>query len=592
MKRLISQKQALPAVVTTCVLALAACASSSKYTVSVAPEVQTIAAYKNNEATIESTINVPAGYLSRRSRLIITPQLVTNDTLLEEFAPIVLDAPIYSSKMKRRKRLDNYTDPYAEYARVTKRSTDTISVPITNHLTLPADIDGNARVIAFVTVNGCGECENADTLVLAEICNPVTLADRPKDGMRLAWIEPEFVIRPKIAEGKGEAKLQFDINKSDIRLDMGRNGEEMEAMEAMLKPVVTDTLATLNSLNIFGMASADGSYTFNTWLARNRAISARDWLVSRLKMTKEQQKVIKTGSRPEGWMPVLAAMIADGHPDTTAVSKIIKTYPGTNDDVQEKQIRRLKCWDDIRRKYLQKDRKVEYSYTYTLRNFTTDSELLAMYEKRPDAFNEEELLRVAALMSDSVEKRNVYKTLMKYFPQSQVAANNLAVFALREGNTDKAQELLATPGKYTPDMLNVLAATYIYKEEYEKAVELLTDIELPQARYNLGLIKARQRKIEEAYTLLQPFNDINSAVLALSTNRNAEAYEIMAKLDDTTPRAEYVRAMAAARLGKKEEALKHIKVAVTDPTLLKRAMSEPDFSPIRQTLDFNDVISE
>lgn len=100
------------------------------------------------------------------------------------------------------------------------------------------------------------------------------------------------------------------------------------------------------------------------------------------------------------------------------------------------------------------------------------------------------------------------------------------------------------------------------------------------------------RKIEEAYTLLRPFNDINSAIMALSMNHNEEAYAIMEKLDNDTPRAEYVRALAAARLGRTEEALPHIKAAAKDAMLRNRAMTEPDFDEIRNTTDFNDAISQ
>ena len=176
----------------------------------------------------------------------------------------------------------------------------------------------------------------------------------------------------------------------------------------------------------------------------------------------------------------------------------------------------------------------------------------------------------------------VYETLVKYFPQSEVAANNLAVFALRDGDADKAKTILAVPGNYSPDMLNALAATYIYKGDYEKAVELLADVDLPEARYNLGLLKARQRKIAEAYELLRPFADVNSAVLALSMNLNDEAYAIMQKSDDHSPRAEYVRALAAARLGHAAEARACIEKAASDPELRARAATEPDFKRIMQ----------
>ena len=567
----------MPALMAACAMMLGGCASQGGDAVSVSPAAQKLSPDSAGRVAVASSIVVPEKYFSKRSRLIISPQLVSDTVFIQEYRPIVLDASIYGKKLNRRKVLEAYADPYAAYAVPFEAEDGVISVPFSQDVSLPDSIDGNARVVAFVSVDGCGTCENADTLLLADISNPVTLAEKPEDALRLTWVEPEFVIRPKIAEGKGEARLQFVINKSDIRLDMGRNRQELADMEQKLRPVITDTLATLNSLNIFGMASADGSYAFNTKLARSRAVSARNWLVSRLSMSLRQQRVIRTGSRPEGWTPVLDAMRADGHPDTAAVKAIIEKYPGTNDDVQERHIRRLKCWPDIRAKYLQKDRKVEYVYTYTLRNFTSDDELLAMYEKRPDAFNEDELLRVAALTADSTAKREVYETLVKYFPQSETAANNLAYFALQDGDEDKARQILAVPESYSPDMLNSLAATYIYKGDYEKAVELLSDVDLPEARYNLGLLKARQRKIAEAYELLRPFADVNSAVMALSMDRNGEAEAIMQKLDDRSPRAQYVRAMIAARAGRAAEAKALVKEASADPQLARRALTEPDF---------------
>ena len=86
--------------------------------------------------------------------------------------------------------------------------------------------------------------------------------------------------------------------------------------------------------------------------------------------------------------------------------------------------------------------QVEYVYTYTLKSFTTDAELLDMYGKRPDAFNEEELLRVSTLKKTPEEKKEVYRTILHYFPQSQVAANNLAVLLLREDKADEAEAVL------------------------------------------------------------------------------------------------------------------------------------------------------
>ena len=120
--------------------------------------------------------------------------------------------------------------------------------------------------------------------------------------------------------------------------------------------------------------------------------------------------------------------------------------------VQERHIRRLACWNDIKEKYLAKDRKVEYTYSYTIRSFTTDTELLDMYGKRPDAFNEQELFKVSTLMRTNEEKIEVYRTLLKYFPRSETAMNNLAVLYLREGREEEARELLRRLPERYPDI--------------------------------------------------------------------------------------------------------------------------------------------
>lgn len=283
-------------------------------------------------------------------------------------------------------------------------------------------------------------------------------------------------------------------------------------------------------------------------------------------------------------------MQADGHPDSLAMKDILTRYTEENDDVQECYIRRLPCWNDIRNKYLQKDRKVEYTYSYTLRSFTTDDELMAMYRTRPDAFNEDELLRVASLAASDSSKAEVYRTLIAYFPQSQVAANNLAVLYLRSGQEAEAIRVLDRLDDYSPATLNTLAASHVYAGDYERAVELLQDVDLPEAHYNLGLLKVRQRKPDEAYRLLKDYRDVNSAIVALSVARNTEAKAIMDEVEDNGPLAAYVRALVAARLRDDTAFYRCLGEACREERLHRRAMDEPDFARYRQEEAFRRIV--
>ena len=557
---------------------LVGCASNRQAgkTVTATPSPCVLTPDSTDRVRMEMLFHVPENYFSRRSRLVITPQLIVNDTVKEEYMPLVLDAPIYNKKINRKKVLDNYIDPLESRAVKTDKASRSFSLPYKETVQLPEGTE-EGRFVAVVSTDGCGECTGIDTIDIAAISNPVTLMEDVKEALQLSWIEPEFVIRPKIMEGKGVANLQFGINKANIDLLMGNNRKELDDMVHTLSPVLKDTLATLNSITIVGMASADGSLAFNTPLARNRAASARQWLVSQLNIRTETQRLISVDSRPEGWEPVLTAMVADGNADAAAVKNILEKYKNENDDVQERHIRRLPCWNEIKNKYLQKDRKVEYVYTYILKSFTSDAELLNMYGKRPDAFNEEELLRVAALADSHDKKKEVYQTIQKYFPGSQIATNNLAVLYLREGKEDKAREVLSALTEHSPEVLNTLAASYVYAHDYEKAIELLQHVELPEARYNLGLLQAKKRRFNTAYELLRPFADVNSAIVALSINKNEDAKTILTPLKDATPLAEYVRSVTAARLQENEQFYLHIGPACEDAKLRKRAVTEPDF---------------
>lgn len=578
---------------TALLILLSGCASSRKTgkTITTTPSSYVVAPDSANQVHLDMIFHIPENYLSKRSRLIITPQLVVDDTVREAYLPLVLNALIYDKKINRKKVLDNYVDPYGGKEIKLGKASRSFDLPYMNTIQLPEGIESGLMVVV-VSLDGCGECSGIDTIDIASISDPVTLMQDVKESLKLSWVEPEFVIRPKVMEGRGVANLKFNINKSGINFSMGNNRQEMEDMVSTLIPILEDSLATLNSITVTGMASADGPFSFNTSLARNRAASAKRWLVNRLNLGSDIQRYIIINSRPEGWAPVLAFMTADGNPDSVAVKNILDKYTEGNDDVQEYFIRHLSCWDNIKTKYLQKERKVEYVYNYTIKSFSDDADLMEMYKKRPDAFNEEELLRVATLVKSLDDKKEVYKTIMNYFPQSQIAANNLAAIYLLEENADEARKVLYLLDDNSPRLLNTLAASYVYSGNYEKAAELLQYVDLSDARYNLGLLKAKNRKFYEAYELLRPFADLNSAIVALSINKNDDAKAILSTLKEENSVVEYARSLIAARLEEDAVFYKHIKKACEDEKLRKRAATEPDFYSYHADVLFQTLINK
>ena len=287
---------------------LAGCASKREVAepVTVTPSPYVLTPGDGNRVDMELTFHVPEQAFTKRSRLVITPQVMVGNRVHEECTPLVLDAPVYDKKNRRRQTLEGYEDPYAAQAVRVEDVKEARDVAYRETVVLPAGTD-TARVVAVVSTDGCGECTGIDTIEVASVARPA---------LYVGWMEPEFTVRPKVVDGKGEAHLQFGINKYDINLDLGNNRSELEAMTQALAPVLKDTLATVNRFTISGMASADGSLSFNTTLARNRANAAKEYIASRLGLEDGQADRIRIDSRPEGWQPVLDAMVKDGNPDS------------------------------------------------------------------------------------------------------------------------------------------------------------------------------------------------------------------------------------------------------------------------------------
>ena len=81
--------------------------------ISVTPVPYVLAPDSANRVRMDLCFHVPEDYLSKRSRLVITPQLVVEDTVRDEYLPLVVDASIYGKKKERMEKLSGYTDPYA-----------------------------------------------------------------------------------------------------------------------------------------------------------------------------------------------------------------------------------------------------------------------------------------------------------------------------------------------------------------------------------------------------------------------------------------------------------------------------------------------
>ncbi len=137
---------------------LVGCASSKRNNVvSVSPSPYVLTPDGSNRVRLDMSFHVPEHYMTRRSRLIITPQLMADDSVKEEYMPVVLDAPIYSKKKERLEKLTDYSDPYGDRAQKADKVSRSFDIPYTDTIQLPDGTD-EGRIRAVISVDGCGDC--------------------------------------------------------------------------------------------------------------------------------------------------------------------------------------------------------------------------------------------------------------------------------------------------------------------------------------------------------------------------------------------------------------------------------------------------
>lgn len=99
--------------------------------------------------------------------------------------------------------------------------------------------------------------------------------------------------------------------------------------------------------------------------------------------------------------------------------------------------------------------------------------------------------------------------------------------------------------------------------------------------YMAGVAAIRDLDYRRAVALLQPYSDYNSALACLSAGYEDAAVEILSGLSERSAKAEYLAAVALARLDREKEAEQHyFRSIAMDPALRFRANLDPELSQL------------
>lgn len=281
------------------------------------------------------------------------------------------------------------------------------------------------------------------------------------------WITPQAEAR-KIRELRGQAYIDFPVNKTVIYPEYRRNTVELAKIRATIDSVHQDPDITITALSIKGYASPEGPWNNNVRLAKGRTAALKTYVEELYHFEKD---FIKTDFDPEDWgglrnyveksnianrEGILGIIDSSLEPDAKG-ARIKSTYP------QQYAFLLAEVYPALRHS--------DYRIEYNIRSFSDVNEILELVKTRPQKLSLQEFFLAAKSVEPGSEIYNeIFETAVRMYPESEVANLNAANAAMGRGDYAVAQRYIAKAGD-GPTAIYTAGVLAALKGDYDKARE-------------------------------------------------------------------------------------------------------------------------
>ena len=248
----------------------------------------------------------------------------------------------------------------------------------------------------------------------------------------------------KIREISGRAYVDFPVNQIVIYPDYRNNTVELGKIISTIDSVKNDKDITVTSLHIAGTASPEGPYENNVYLAKNRTIALKDYVLT---LYDFPSGFITTSYVPVDWEGLkdwlessnmqnreeILAIVDSDIESYARNSKIKKDYP------EQYQWLLTHVYPTLRHS--------DYRIEYVIKTFTDLNEISELIRTAPQKLSLNEMYLLAnSLDPESEEYNEVFETAVRMYPNDEIANLNAANSMMRRNNLDLAERYLDRAG--------------------------------------------------------------------------------------------------------------------------------------------------
>ena len=541
-----------------------------------------------NQYIIHPKVKIPKEMFKPNSRVIVQPILINITRGTQKlFRPAVVTGKEYAITLERMMEFDLSQDLLHPYYEKSKRIDGNEVIAYADSLYLD-NPDDECRCDIFMYLVNYRRTTYQDTVVIAKgTINPMRFFDFNIGAQKIT--DEKYIPRPKkqLRGDKGQVNLTFLISSARIDDSDPNNAVELEKMQSKLIHVDNDPNAEFMAFNVAAVSSPEGPYQSNLKLAWKRVATAKETILKCLNpgTVLAMQDSIRLDARVDTWESVAALMEKDSV-SADGVREAIERYPN-NMEAQYRQILRLPNYRSvIFNNYLNRLRRVEYSFSYSVMRFLNDEEIRQMYEKDYKDLVQYEFWRMYVNAKTDAEREKICRQALEVYPKFMLFANELAVILIDRKEADVALLEPFITDKAPQELLCNHIIALLDDKNYVRADSVASMLmDSPVTADVKALAGAFNGNFQAAYDRFASRGGTNEVVLLLALKRNEEAFDKTDELPDEAL-TYYLRAIAANRLDKITDAFANLKKAfAADPGMKDIARIDGDVTDLLQQLE-------
>ncbi len=368
-----------------------------------------------------------------------------------------------------------------------------------------------------------------------------------------------------------EGQILYNVNSAEVRQNQLKS-QSIKNFLAALDEINSNSRKTLKGTEVVAYASPEGGQSLNRKLSDKRAGTAeKAWDKVTKGHNADDPYVKSVGQDWEGFKELVEASDIR---DKDLILRVLSMY--SDPAVRESEIRNMsEIYKELKDEVLPELRRARFIANVEYQNYTPE-ELQALVDENIDVLDEEALLRAAALIKDPAKKISIYKKAINKY-DSDRARFNTGVAYLEQGKVAEAAAAFNKVGADDPDLKNAKGVVALRKGDYADAARLFVAAGNDVSKANQGALNILYGNYEKAAADLAGGKGCNPALAYLL---NGQLDKASAALKCQCPKANYIRAIIAARKGQVADAKAYLEKACKDPELAKRAENDIEFAGI------------